>query len=498
MVRPIGQFEVINSQGAFASKQAPAAPKLSPNVFARLTRWSMNHAKLVLAFWLLFVGLNAAAAAWFYQAPRIVSLPFPELGNPQSAAVEKFAKLSRLQTLIITHADPHELSVGREQIYAALLQRSDLVETVIAPGAGNYYDEHNLLYRPLIEVQSRVAYALSLKPLFDAVKNAPDAASMATLLSGIAGTVAQGKDPQGLDDLLNEAALAVRAMNVNEDHRVDWSKIADLEIEPTNTKSVITILPLEGKQAASEAFALTLAKAAGVEAQVSGPKANDETKSIQRAPSALEKNRLLAALLMGFVFAALLLALALGRLVIVGVVVAPVLLMAPLGLFVVLLCGAGAWAAYWPLLVFALLVPASLTLGLVLEAALLVPQLANDETAMMLAAHYYGRGFLCRGLLMAAPFLGLALLPQPAGPAFVVAMVGVLIAALAISFTLPAALTKIFGGALDWRAAAWWGPAHRSLFETGRWQFCVACFGDDFGGGVFGKRRGCNARATRH
>ncbi len=471
MVRSIGQYDVAVSQSAVGSRHVPSPPKLVPNVYARLARWCMNHAKMVLAFWLVISCLAATAATWIYQAPKSYGLPFPEFNKVQSASIENFAKLSRIQTLSITQADPHELSIAREQIYAALLQRTDLVEMVLAPGAGNYYDDHNLLYRPLIEVQSRVAYALSLKPLFDAVKRAPDAASMATLLSGIAGTVAQGKDPQGLDDLLAEAAVAVQAMNVNEDHPLDWAKIADLEFESTNTKSIITILPQEGKQAESEAYVLSLAKAAGVDAQVSGARADGDNKNNQTLLFPMEKTRLIAALLIGFVFATLLLAIALGRVVIICVITAPVLFMAPISILAVFLVGAGSWVAYWPVFVFGLLLAASLTLNLILEAASLSPQLVSDETAMMLAAHYHGRRLLWRGLLLAIPFAGLALLPQPAGPLIVLAVVMLTLSSFAICFTLAPALTKIFEGALDWRAANWWGPAHRSLFETGQWQF---------------------------
>ncbi|HEY4996044.1 MAG TPA: hypothetical protein VII21_07075, partial [Aestuariivirga sp.] len=332
--------------------------------------------------------------------------------SKEIAGAKKFASLQRLQVVTLTHEDPQALAVARDSILAGLAQRADLFETVMSPGAGDFYDDNALLYRPLAEVQGRVAYALSLKPLFEAVRNAPDSASMATLLSGIAGTLDQGRDPQGLDEMLAEAAAAVQTLNVGEDHALDWADIAELEVDDSAKKLVINVVPRDGQEAEAAAYLDKAVKASGVEASISGDALKPVANKLDSAPPT-DKMRLLAAVLMGLAFAGLMLAITLGSVSLATSIFAPALAMAPLSFLVVLYLGS--WASYWPVLALGILLPSTLSLSLLSEAARLSGEHPNNETAMMLAAQTKGQVLLWRGLLMAAPFGGLTLLPNPAG-----------------------------------------------------------------------------------
>jgi len=461
---------VQDRNGLFVAVTQAPPPRLKPNLYARLVRRCWRNAYLVIIFWVLLASLATAVAVWKFQKPNNIALAFPTTASKESAGAEAFAKLSRLQVATLSHPDAHELNLARDSIVADISQHTDLFAAVVAPSVGIYYDDHNLLYRPLAEVQARVAYALSLKPLFEAVSVAPDSGSMATLLSGIAGTVSQGNDPQGLDDMMAEGAAAVQALALREDHALDWAKIADLEYESPASKAIVNILPVEGREIDAATYLANLAKAAGVELQISGTSAPAEIKSAADISPPTDKTRLLAALLMGAVFAALLTAIVMGRAVIATVAAAPTLMMVPISFLSIILLGHSSWLSLWPIAALGILVTATVSLGLILEAAHLSPQLANDETAIMLAAHDNGSRLLWRGLLPTAPFVGLALLPQPAGYSLALAIVALALVGLLVSFTLPPALSSLLEGALDWRAAKWWAPAHRSLFETGQWQ----------------------------
>ena len=470
MAQTIGHSLNYNRPTAFplrAQTQEPI-PKLTPNVFARIARWCFHNAFAVLAFWLLFTVLIVTACSLIYRTPKFVAIPFPSALNKETVAANTFAKLEYLQLITLTNSDSHALNAARDSIVSALAQRPDLFEAVVASGAGDYYDDYGLFYRPLSEVQSRVAYALALKPLFEAVKTAPDSASMSTLLSGIAGTIAQGRDPQGLDDMLAEAAEAVQALNVGEDHALDWSKIADLEIENMATMDVINVLPRAGQQVEAASFIAQIIKVAGIEASVSS---NPTLAQKFEPPRVIEKTHLLAAAAMGLVFAALLLAILLGRFRVALLVFTPTFVVAPFAFLIILYLGAASWIYFWPIFAFCLIMPAAISLGLSLEAAALFQQVSNVETAVMLAAHYHGKRVLLRGIVLTIPFLCLSLLPYPAGPTLAAGISLLALLGLAASFSLAAALPRLIANVLDWRAAQWLGQAHLSLFETGQWQF---------------------------
>ena len=477
MVQPINPINPINQSDLqtwvprlerLAPPPPPLPAKLKPNAFARLARWSWRNAYLVLGFWMTVLLVATLAAAMLYQRPTGPTLAFPVAHTKPDAGAEAFRQLARLQVLTLANPDTQELVNARDGVLSALAGRSDLFAIAFAPGAGDFYDENGLLYRPLDEVQARVAYALSLKPLFEAVKNAPESASMATLLDAMATAVTQGRDPQGLDDMLSEAAVAVQALNIGEDQPLDWAKIADLEIENRAKQLSINILARQGKDVEAADYLSKISKATGVETALVGNAVTDDTKP--KVPMPVEKFRLMAALLMGALFAALLLAIVFGRLVISVVALAPAIIMAPLSFAIALRLGGASWPSLWPIIVAGAVLPCALSFGLMLAAAELVLQQVSDETAMMLAAHHNGKNLFLKALFIVSPFVGLAFLPLPQNWALATSALALAITTLAISFSLPPALSRILANSLDWRGAQWLGPAHRSLFETGQWQ----------------------------
>ena len=470
MVQPIKQSEMPEWR-KFLHHQTPAAPaKLKPNFFARVIRWSWQHAYAVLGFWLIAAIVATVMAIVFYQRPVGPALVYPTALISADSGAETFGRLTKLQVLTLSNSDPQELLQARDSVIAALLQRNDLFALVFAPGAGDFYDEQGMLYRPIEEVQARVAYALSLKPLFDAVKDAPESASMATLLGAMATAVTAGRDPQGLDGMMEEAAVAVQSLNIGEDHALDWAKIADLQVESLAKQLAIYILPREGKEVEARAYLANVVKASGVDSSLTGNTAI--SAAMPDAPKPIEKFRLLAALLMGAAFCALVLAIVLGRFSIAAVIFAPNLVLVPLGFALVFFIDGASWPSLWPVLTLAVLLPSAVSLGLVLSAAEHGSQAGlNNETALMVAAHHDGKILLMRGLLLASPFIGLVFLPLPLSLAKAALVAMLFPIAMAASFSLPPALSRIFAQPLDWRALQWLGPAHRGLFETGQWQF---------------------------
>ena len=115
-----------------------------------------------------------------------------------------------------------------------------------------------LLYRSLDdEVKARVAYALS-----------PEAVVRRLCRQAYCGKHGHpgdrelparsiaGRDPQGLNDLLTEAAASIQALTEKQDVPIDWAKLADLETYDTATSATIILLPKPGKESEARNLAL--------------------------------------------------------------------------------------------------------------------------------------------------------------------------------------------------------------------------------------------------
>lgn len=454
-----------------------APSRLQPNALARLARFSWRNAAWVLLAWAAIATAAATLAINRAVPPTLEQLPIPIRPVEPAGPAAGFSRLDALQTITVSNRDPALLDEQRGDLLQTLRQRRDVYELVFSPGFGDYYESHGLLYRPLEEIKGRVAYALSLKPLFNAVAQAPSASSMSTLVSEIAAGIKQGRDPQGLDDLLAASADSVQALMKGEDKPVDWAAIADLET--VNTTSLVTILalPKPGQTAAANALTLKLLNILRSSSD-SVTELNKTEPSVETPASApVEWPRAASAALMGLVFAGLLLALSLGRTRMAIVILVPALITA--GIVAVGFCVliGPAWLSFWPLALGMVMLAGVLGLHYVLSIAEHSAGRGARETSIMLAAQFDGTEVLWLAGLMTAPWLGLFVLRA----GLVTQLTGFVLAtsaltALCVLTLIPAAM-RFLPQAANWRAREWLVPAHRALFETGQWQFLGRALG---------------------
>ena len=466
-------FDELRSQW---NPPAPA-PRLKPNIFARLVRFSWNRAELVLAFWIVFSFIGLLLAYEVAQAPKLSRLPLPLTPSPTQVETTKFTNLASLQTITLSNADSAILSVQRADLLSALREQHETYELAFAPGAGDFYDDNAMLFRPLEEVKARVAYALSLKPLFDAIAAAPNAQSMTTLVGEIAGAAQQGRGSQGVSDLLNEAASSVESLANGEDRPMDWAKIAELDILDNAQTVNILALPKPGQEAAARR---TTAKLLSVLRDSSATKAQFNqaaTPQVKAAPSPPERLRVVAAACMGIAFASLLLAVFIGRAGLVFLVVAPTAAMlAPMFGAIMLLDGSE-WGSYWPTLFAVFFGVLLLTLRFTLLLASQARNFPINQTATMLCVQTHGVRILLLAFTMALPWIVLPIWQH--GPlSLTMTIFGALaIIAPACVLTLTVALLRFSPTSLQWRAREWLEPAHRALFETRYWQIVAPALG---------------------
>ena len=468
----LSQFDEIWYQ-----KPQPAAPRLKPNMFARIVRFSWHNAGWVLAFWLLFLGLGMLMAFRFGQLPNSDRLPLPNAASSNQSISAEFTDIANLQTISLVNADAEVLANQRADLTAALREHDDIYDLVFAPGAPDFYDDYGMLFRPLDEIKTRVTYAMSLKPLFDAVAAAPNAQSMTTLVNEIAGAVQQGRSSPGVADLLNEAAGAVQALANGEDKPLDWSKVAELNLPSNSTSVTILALPKPGQSL--QAHSLT-SKLLGVLQDSSSTKAqlvqvlSTQTKTSTAPESTL---RLSAATLIGVAFACLLMAFFVGQVRLLLLIFAPaVILVAPLVAILMLIEG-DHWANYWPAIFAAFFGLLLTTVHLLLSLAERTAGQQLQLTDVMLVAQLRGRNYLLLALTTAAPWVALSIVQAQMllVPSITLALLCLLAPLCAL--TMLAAFFRFWPAPLIWQAREWIEPAHRALFETRYWQIAAPALG---------------------
>ncbi len=457
-----------------AQRTVPPPPRrIKPNVFARMARGCWQKAPLVIAFWLI-VALASCYASWrVYQMPSDAKRDIPvKIQNAQNLA-EKFPGLENLQTIVLANADAATLEEQRADLVTTLQQQTDAYDLVFAPGFGDYYEAHGLLYHPLDEVKSRTAYALSLKPLFTAIAAAPNANSMATLVNEVSASIAQGREPQGLEDLFTQSAASLQALMTGIDKPVDWSVVADLDNDSTATQAIILAIPKPG--AAAQARSISLKLLDVIKSSSSTTVSFQQPQTLDLAPSPEKEKfdgpRTVAAGIIGLVFAGLVLALSLGRLRLVLVGAIPVLGVSLFAGAVLLAISGANWPNYWPLHGAVMLTTAHFSLRYISGVTSAANGQRARETNVMLAVQNNGKDLLWMMAASATAVLGVLFVQDPV----LNWLVGATFASIVIGYicvvSLCPALFRVFPDASKWRAGEWLVPAHRALFEAGPWQF---------------------------
>ncbi len=451
--------------------QPPTSARITPNFHARIARFCWNNVVAVCVLWLA-IAAAATYGSWrSYQAPDVMALEIPHGQYSADLLAAAFPGLENLQTILLANGNAATLDQQRADLVNTLDQHKELYDLVFAPGAGDYYEANAMLYHPLAEVKARVAYALSLKPLFAAIAEAPNANSMATLVNEVSASIAQQRDPQGLEDLFTESAASVEALMIGVDRPVDWSKVADLNQASTATTATILAIPKSGAEAQARIFSLKLLDVIRNSSDTTSRLSQGETVKKARPQLPLNWPRVFAASIIGLVFMALVLALSLGRARLLLVTSVPIIVVAALAAFGLMTAARANWLAFWPFYAAVLLTTAHVTLRYSARVIVQAQGQGARQANVMLAAHNHGYELKYVAWVGAAIWAGLLLSSK--SPVFAVALwfIVIILIGYVCVLTLTPTLFHMFPEAANWRAKDWLEPAHQALFESGQWQF---------------------------
>ena len=470
--------------------------RLQPNIFARLARIAFRNSGMVLALWCIAIGLMVFVS-WQRQS-KTGQEAFEFLSPSKPAEYlqllnRNFPHLESLATITLTNDNADELKQARATLLSKLESQTDKFDLVFAPGTGEYYDSHAILYLSQDEINARVAYALSLKPLFSAIAEAPGADSLATLVGEVSASIQQGRDPQGLDELFHQSAGSLQALMEGRKQSVDWTRVAGLNIEPQPTIVTILALPKTGQ---GEAASATINDLLGAMAKQGKTQTKFEQASVPPTQSETQTpppSRTAQAIILACILGLIILASVLGRVKLMVMVVLPVAVTLAFLTMSLSLTVPVNVTSFWPIL-----------LGVGITATMLAARTAfaatdafsdgrSPETALMLAAQQQGSGLVWLSIISIAVWA--ALFSLGAGPAVFIggsAITSIIVAWFASITIIPAA-TPYFGVRLNWQAGDWMVPLYTAFFRNRLWRSLksvttFALFATAVAGVVFAKQ----------
>jgi uncharacterized protein len=447
--------------------------KLKPNIFARLARFSYRQALLVVLFWCAVIAASAYLtvknAATTLQKPVEFSATSIAAMNLQTLRTN-FPQLDRLNTVTLTNQNAELIGDQRDALLEILKSRTDIFEFVFAPGTGEYYDAHAILYISKTEIEARVAYALSLRPLFLAIAQAPTAESLATLVSEVSAAIKQGRDPQGLDELFLQSANALQALMQGKNAPVNWIDIANLGVEKIPNTVMIMLVPRPGED--EQATGLINGAIANLVTDKSTRVTyhHEIPNPLPAVPQVRADNRLVLLITMTALLIIILTYSVLGRVALLVSIALPTFVGIAASIGAAILTTASTVFAIWPVYIAVGFI--SVVMAARYTFALIEGNMTgrSRETSAMLAAQNQGSGLLWQAAVAAFLWAGFFVIwNSPTMYIAVVAVVGIIVALMA-SLTLVPAMQKLFGSQFSWAARVWMEPLLFALFNTKVWR----------------------------
>jgi uncharacterized protein len=239
-------------------KKKPPPPKLRPNGFARMARFSVLNRHLILGIAALLIVICGGFAAVTLRAdldsgPRVTL--DRTTADLQAELDQKFPNIEQTFLAIVESREADTARTQALALLSALKQRPDLFQQSFVPGAGDFYDDNGLLFASLDEVRARVDVVLQMQPLFQALAAAPDMLGLSALVAEIGRAVEQGRSPPGLEAVLFSAAASIESEVRGSARPIDWPALAGLKNGTQSLRWFVLAVPLTGLEADAAAFA---------------------------------------------------------------------------------------------------------------------------------------------------------------------------------------------------------------------------------------------------
>ena len=197
------------------------------NALARWVRWNARHAFTVIVLFGLATALLAAYTADHLGiSTDTTAMISDRLEWRQNFKDFRTAFPERFQTILIV-IDGDRPGVVREaatRLQADLAGKTGSIQSVLQPGAGEFFDTHGLLYLDTDELQSFSDRLMAAQPLLGRLG---EDFSIGKFVESLDEAIRKGTPEQrsGLLPVLDQLALATNAVSANERFNLDWQAL---------------------------------------------------------------------------------------------------------------------------------------------------------------------------------------------------------------------------------------------------------------------------------
>ena len=227
-------------------------PRLRPNVFARLARFCFRHGLIVAAAWvaLAIPALVFAVTAMNIQMQdQVLVTDETAVGMEQSRLAAEFPEPSESIVAVIDSRDPGLARSGAERMAARMAEQTNVFRNVFAPGTGRFFDDVGVLYLNEEGVSAMVARIERSAPLFQALSISPNLTGLAVLADQVARVAAEGRSPEVVTALLNDAARTVQAQVAGQRRDLDWLSLIEHGVTIESPRWYVLAYPMANGEA---------------------------------------------------------------------------------------------------------------------------------------------------------------------------------------------------------------------------------------------------------
>ena len=232
------------------AQKPPARPRIRPNLFARLARFSVAKPIPVLltAAFLITAAMTLAAFSVRFDFTRPIEIAVdPMTQSAKKQFQTEFPSVASLMVVRVSAENPNLAQNVAQFAAKKLEEKEEDISSVFIPGLGPFYDRFGFLYLQPAEISSRVERVKQLDPLFQAVAASPNLAGLSILVNEIAEAVKQGRSPHGLETLFLQMANTIKKQVSGKPMPMDWRSVAGLKVETRSKDWVVVVQPRPGK-----------------------------------------------------------------------------------------------------------------------------------------------------------------------------------------------------------------------------------------------------------
>ncbi|MFW6077927.1 MAG: MMPL family transporter, partial [Hyphomicrobiales bacterium] len=211
-----------------AAGGSSAPGPLTPNVFGRLARGSARHPWLVIAIYVALAAASLVVAAWTLDVdtnPSRMISGDAEFRQDFEDFSQAFPVLDSNFVVVVEGEDGEQARAAAREVAEAFEARDEAFISVNAPGTGEFFDAHGILYLDLQQVEEIAAQLEQALPTVQALADDPTLRGMARLVSDIRLGVEFERAPPEVAGLFEGAAETTESVTAGTPEPLDWTAL---------------------------------------------------------------------------------------------------------------------------------------------------------------------------------------------------------------------------------------------------------------------------------